>query len=124
MADVVVLGQVGRDLVLRTSALPEAAARRRCASAGSCSAGRAPTRRWRWRSSACRSRWSVSSATTPPGGRSRRPRGRRDGRLRRHGAATALLLDLVEDGGVRRLIEGVPAAVLLTPEDAAWAASA
>jgi ribokinase len=34
----------------------------------------------------------------------------------RSGATTALLVDLVEDGG-RRLVEDVPAAVLLTPDD-------
>ncbi|WP_448617490.1 PfkB family carbohydrate kinase [Geodermatophilus sp. URMC 65] len=41
--------------------------------------------------------------------------------VRRRGAATALLVDLVEDGGVRRLLHDVPDAVLLTPDDVAAA---
>jgi ribokinase len=41
---------------------------------------------------------------------------------RRPGAPTALLLDLVEDGGRRRLVESVPTAVLLTEDDVARAA--
>jgi ribokinase len=40
----------------------------------------------------------------------------------RSGATTALLLDLVEDGGRRRLVEDVPAEVLLTPADVEEAA--
>jgi ribokinase len=39
------------------------------------------------------------------------------GIARRPGTRTALLLDIVEDGGVRRLLEHVPDRVLLTPAD-------
>lgn len=42
--------------------------------------------------------------------------------VRRRGAATALLVDLVEDGGEHRLLEDVPDDVLLTPDDVAAAA--
>jgi ribokinase len=40
-----------------------------------------------------------------------------EGVVRRSGATTALLVDVVEEGGVRRLLEHVPAEVLLRPDD-------
>ncbi|MGY1857023.1 PfkB family carbohydrate kinase [Modestobacter sp. SYSU DS0290] len=43
------------------------------------------------------------------------------GVVRRPGGTTALLVDLVESGGTRRLVEDVPASSLLTPADVAAA---
>ncbi|MGY1837910.1 MULTISPECIES: PfkB family carbohydrate kinase [unclassified Modestobacter] len=43
------------------------------------------------------------------------------GVVRRRGGTTALLLDLVEPGGTRRLVEDVPGSSLLTPDDVAAA---
>ncbi|GLY15962.1 ribokinase [Kineosporia sp. NBRC 101677] len=40
--------------------------------------------------------------------------------VRRSSTSTALLLDLVEEGGHRRLVEDVPEGTLLTPEDIAY----
>ncbi|MQA33714.1 PfkB family carbohydrate kinase [Modestobacter roseus] len=43
------------------------------------------------------------------------------GVARRRGGTTALLVDLVESGGTRRLVEDVPGSSLLTPDDVAAA---
>lgn len=125
MADVVVLGQMSRDLVLRTAALP--------AVGGSATA------------TECRERLGGKGANQAVAlaqlgvpvlllgvvgedraGAEVRAQAIEDGVdvsavVTRPGAATALLLDLVADGG-RRLVEHVPAEVLLTAADVAAAA--
>ncbi|WP_448610240.1 PfkB family carbohydrate kinase [Geodermatophilus sp. URMC 60] len=125
MADVVVLGQVGRDLVLRTPALPEAG--------GSATLGE---RRELLGGKGANQAVALAQLGVPVAlvgvvgddhpGTEAVAQAAADGIdvsavVRRRGAATALLVDLVEDGGVRRLLEDVPAAVLLTPEDVAAA---
>ncbi|MDP9428969.1 MAG: PfkB family carbohydrate kinase [Actinomycetota bacterium] len=126
MADVVVLGQVGRDLVLRTPALPDAGGsatvRERRELLGGKGANQA----------VALAQLGVPVALVGVVGDDRPgveavAQAAADGVdasavVRRRGAATALLVDLVEDGGVRRLLEDVPDAVLLTPEDVAAAA--
>lgn len=121
MADVVVLGQVGRDLVLRLDAVPDpggsAEARDRRELLGGKGANQAV---------------AVAQLGVPvalvgvvgadAAGAEVRGQAAADGidvscLGTRAGATTALLLDLVEDGGRRRLVEHVPAEVLLTPAD-------
>jgi ribokinase len=126
MADVVVLGQVGRDLVLRTAALPEAG--------GSAPVGE---RRELLGGKGANQAVALAQLGVPvalvgvvgddSAGAEAVAQATADGIdvsavVRRRGAATALLVDLVEDGGARRLLEDVPDAVLLTPDDVAAAA--
>lgn len=126
MSDVVVLGQVGRDLVLRVDALPDGG-------------GSVPARDRREVLGGKGANQAVALAQLGvpvaligvvgddgPGTQAI-AQADRDGIdvscvVPRKGAETALLLDLVEDGGRRRLVEHVPGEVLLTPEDVAGAA--
>ncbi|WP_100497362.1 PfkB family carbohydrate kinase [Geodermatophilus chilensis] len=125
MADVVVLGQVGRDLVLRTPALPEAG--------GSATVGE---RRELLGGKGANQAVALAQLGVPVAlvgvvgddhpGVEAVAQAAADGIdvsavVRRRGASTALLVDLVEDGGVRRLLEDVPDVVLLTPDDVAAA---
>jgi ribokinase len=126
MADVVVLGQIGRDLVLRTAALPAAG-------------GAAPVveRREQLGGKGANQAVALAQLGVPVAlvgvvgedlpGAEVLARAAADGIdvsavVRRHRATTALLVDLVEDGGRRRLLEDVPDAVLLTPADVERAA--
>ena len=126
MAEVVVLGQVGRDLVLRTGGLPapggSVTATERTEVLGGAGAHQAV---------------ALAQLDVPvvlvgvvgddePG---RRACEEADAEgidisrvVTRNGAVTALLVDLVEDGGARRLIEHVPAEVLLSAADVEAAA--
>ncbi|MDP5181508.1 PfkB family carbohydrate kinase [Blastococcus sp. BMG 814] len=121
MAAVVVLGQVGRDLVLRLPAVPEAG--------GSASAtGRAELLGGKGANQAV----ALVQLGVPvalvgvvgddTAGRDVLAQAAADGIdvscvVPRPGTPTALLLDLVEDGGRRRLVEDVPPGALLTPAD-------
>ncbi|MGY1721769.1 PfkB family carbohydrate kinase [Blastococcus sp. SYSU DS0533] len=125
MAAVVVLGQVGRDLVLRLTAVPDVG--------GSASAtGRTEVLGGKGANQAV----ALTQLGVPvalvgvvgddPAGRDVLAQAAADGVdvsgvVTRPDATTALLLDLVEDGGRRRLVEDVPPAVLLTPADVAAA---
>jgi ribokinase len=126
VSDVVVLGQVGRDIVLRVGALPDAGgsvtARDRREVLGGKGANQA----------VALAQLGVPVALIGvvgddgPGAQAL-AQASRDGVdvscvVSRAGTETALLLDLVEDGGRRRLVEHVPGGVLLTPEDVAGAA--
>ncbi|MGY2067705.1 PfkB family carbohydrate kinase [Blastococcus sp. SYSU DS0619] len=125
MADVVVLGQVGRDLVLQVPGLPAAggsvAATGRRELPGGKGANQAVALR----------RLGVPVSLVgvvgdDDAGRDALGQAAADGIdvsgvVTRAGARTALLLDLVEDGGRRRLVEDVPRGVLLTPADVAAA---
>jgi ribokinase len=126
VSDVVVMGQVGRDLVLRVTALPEAG--------GAAAAGE---RRELLGGKGANQSVALAQLGVPVAlvgvvgddipGREALAQAAADGIdvtavCRRQGASTALLLDLVEDGGRRRLVESVAAEVLLTPADVAAAA--
>ncbi|SDL63991.1 ribokinase [Geodermatophilus siccatus] len=125
MADVVVLGQVGRDLVLRTPALPGPGGAVRVAERRELVGGKGADQ------AVALAQLGVPVALVgvvgdDPAGTQAVAQAAADGIdvsavVRRRGAATALLVDLVEDGGVRRLLEDVPDAVLLTPDDVAAA---
>jgi ribokinase len=125
MADVVVLGQVGRDLVLRVVALPDAG-------------GSAPVtgRRELLGGKGANQAVALAQLGVPVAlvgvvgddraGEEALARAAGDGVdvsavVRRRWTATALLVDVVEDGGRRRLLEDVPGPTLLTPEDVAAA---
>jgi ribokinase len=124
MADVVVLGQVGRDLVLRTSALPRPG--------GSATVGE---RRELLGGRGANQAVALAQLGVPvalvgvvgddSAGTQAVAQAAADGidvsAVVRRGAATALVVDPVEDGGVRRLLEDVPDTVLLTPDDVAAA---
>jgi ribokinase len=126
MADVVVLGQVGRDLVLRVAALPDAG--------GSAPAGE---RLEILGGKGANQAVALAQLGVPvalvgvvgddgPGAQAR-TQAAADGIdvscvISRPGATTALLLDLVEDGGRCRLVEDVPAEVLVSTADVAHAA--
>jgi ribokinase len=124
MTDVVVLGQVGRDLVLRVDELPDppgsVPALERRELLGGKGANQA----------VALAQLGVPTALVgvvgddAPGAEAR-ARASADGidvscLATRAGARTALLLDLVENGG-RRVVEDVPAEVRLTPADVAGA---
>jgi ribokinase len=126
MADVVVLGQVGRDLVLRVGALPEAggsaAVSERREMLGGKGANQAVTLAQLGVPVAL-----VGVVGTDGPGAEALAQAAADGIdvsavRRRRGATTALLVDVVADGGARRLLEDVPDAVRLSPEDVAAAA--
>ncbi|MDK3256260.1 PfkB family carbohydrate kinase [Blastococcus capsensis] len=124
MAGVTVLGQVGRDLVLRVPELP--------APGGAVAAGE---RREILGGKGANQAVALSQLGVPvalvgvvgddDAGRSALAQAAADGidvsGVVRRGAATALLLDLVADGGRRRLVEDVPPDVLLTAADVAAA---
>ncbi|HEX2074085.1 MAG TPA: PfkB family carbohydrate kinase [Geodermatophilus sp.] len=126
MADVVVLGQVGRDLVLRVPALPDAGGSTPVAERREVLGGKGANQ------AVALAQLGVPVALVGVVGDDRpgtevRAQAAADGIdvtavVHRRGAATALLVDLVEDGGRRRLLEDVPAGVLLTPDDVAAAA--
>jgi len=127
VADAVVLGQVGRDLVLRTGRLPapggSATVTQRIEVLGGKGANQAVALTQLGIAVAL-----VGVVGDDEPGRSARRQATADGIdvtrvLTRSGAPTALLLDLVEDGGGRRLVEHVPAAVLLTAADVEAAAA-
>jgi ribokinase len=123
--DVVVVGQVGRDLVLRVAGLPgpggSAAAAERHEVLGGKGANQA----------VALAQLGVPVALVGVVGADRAGEDALAqavadgidvaGVRRRGGTATALLLDLVEDGGTRRLVESVPDGVLLTADDVAAA---
>jgi ribokinase len=119
--DVVVVGQVGRDLVLLVDALPQAggsvAVQRRVERLGGKGANQAVAMRQLGVSVAC-----VGVVGDDDVGGRLLIEAENDGlqisrMVRRPGAETALLVDLVEDGGTRRLLEHVPEDVLLRPAD-------
>jgi ribokinase len=126
VSDVVVLGRVGRDLVLRVAALPDTdgpvPASGRHELLGGTGANQA----------VALAQLGVPVALVGvvgddgPGAQAL-DQATRDGVdvscvVSRAGAETAFRLDLVADGGRRRLVEHVPDDVLLTPEDVARAA--
>ncbi|RJK97591.1 PfkB family carbohydrate kinase [Vallicoccus soli] len=127
-AEVVVVGQVARDLVVRASRLPgpdgSAPARREWEGLGGKGANQAV---------ACR-RLGASAALVgvvgddDAGARALRTAGRDgvdvSGVVVRPAAATALLLDVVEEDGTRRLLEDAPDEVLVRPEDVRASAGA
>jgi ribokinase len=123
MADVVVLGRVGRDLVLCTSALPEPG--------GSATVGERRELLGGRGANQALAQLGVPVALVgvvgdDSAGTEAVAQAAADGIdvsavVRCRGAATALVVHLVEDGGVRRLLEDVPGAVLLTPDDVAAA---
>ncbi|MCW2702140.1 MAG: rbsK [Blastococcus sp.] len=126
MADVAVVGQVGRDLILRTDRLPppggSATATERLELLGGKGANQAVALAQLGVPVAL-----VGVVGDDESGRQARAQAAADGIdvscvVTRGGATTALLLDLVEDGGRRRLVEHVPAEVLLTVADVAGAA--
>lgn len=121
MSVVVVVGQVGRDLVLAVEAVPEAGGsarvRRRQELLGGKGANQAL---------ACRQLGTqahlVGVVGTDQAGEDVLAQAAgegigMDGVIRRAGAPTALLVDVVGPPGVRRLLEDVDEAMLLTPED-------
>jgi ribokinase len=126
VADVVVVGQVGRDLVLRVAAVPDAG--------GSATA---TERRELLGGKGANQAVALAQLGVPVAlvgvvgedgaGREGLARAAADAIdvtavRRREAGVTALLLDLVDDGGNRRLVESVPGEVLLTAEDVAAAA--
>jgi ribokinase len=126
MADVVVLGQVGRDLVLRVGALPEAggsvAVTERREVVGGKGANQAVALAQLGVPVAL-----VGVVGDDGPGAAALGQAAADGIdvscvVSREGAPTALLVDLVEEGGRRRLVEDVPPEALLTVEDVADAA--
>jgi ribokinase len=122
---VVVLGQVGRDLVLRIPALPDAggatSARGRTEVLGGKGANQAVGLAQLGLPVALLGVVGDDAAGTAVLAQAAAD-GIDVGAVRRRpGAPTALLLDLVEDGGSRRLVESVPDAVLLTADDVAAA---
>jgi ribokinase len=121
MTDVVVLGQVGRDLVLRLAALPEAGGSAQATARHELLGGKGANQ------AVALAQLGVPVALVGVLGDDRagaevRAQALADGIdvsgvVTRPGAATALLVDLVEGGGRRRLVEDVPREVLLTPAD-------
>jgi len=127
VADAVVLGQVGRDLVLRTGRLPapggSATVTQRIEVLGGKGANQAVALTQLGIAVAL-----VGVVGDDEPGRSARRQATADGVdisrvLTRSGGTTALWLDLVEDGGRRHLVEHVPAEVLLTAADVEAAAA-
>lgn len=126
MADVVVLGQVGRDLVVRTGSLPEAGGATTAHELRELLGGKGANQ------AVALAQLAVPVALVGVVGDDGPGRDVRDqaaadgidvsGVVVRRGGRTALLLDLIEDGGRRRLVEHVPPEVLLTPGDVSAAA--
>jgi ribokinase len=126
VAGVVVLGQVGRDLVLQVRALPDAGGAVSACDRWELLGGKGANQ------AVALVQCGVSAALVgvvgddAPGDEVL-AEAAADGIdvaavRRRPGAQTALLVDLVEDGGRRRLVESVPSDALLTPEDVEAAA--
>jgi ribokinase len=126
VADVVVLGQIGRDLVLRTARLPAEGESAPVSGRRELLGGKGTNQ------AVGLAQLGVPVALVgvvgaDGAGREALAQAAADGIdvtavVVREGAGTALLVDLVEDGGVRRLLEHVPPAVLLAPADVAAAA--
>ncbi len=125
MTDIVVVGQVARDLVLRVPAFPDAGA-----------PARATERRELLGGKGANQAVALAQLGVPVAlvgvvgddapGAAARAQAAADGIdvscvVTRPGAVTALLLDLVADGGERRLVEHVPPGMLLTADDVAAA---
>lgn len=126
MTDIAVLGQVGRDVVLGVDRLPDAGhatpVHRRAELLGGKGANQAVGCRQLGASVAL---VGVVGADEP--GRAVLAQAEGDGIdtsavVRRDGAATALLVDVVEADGSRYLLEHVPTEVLLSPADVRAAA--
>ncbi|RZU33174.1 PfkB family carbohydrate kinase [Blastococcus saxobsidens] len=128
MADVVVLGQIGRDLVLRVGELPAAGGSVPAAERRELLGGKGVNQ------AVALAQLGVPVALVGVVGDDRAggdalAQAAADGIdvsgvRTRAGATTALLLDIVEDGGRRRLVEDVPPDVLLTAGDVAASGSA
>jgi ribokinase len=126
--DVVVVGQVGRDLVLRVPDLPPAGGSVAAAQRSEVLGGKGANQ------AVALAQLGVGVAVVGVVGDDRDgddvlARAAADGVdvagvRRRPGARTALLVDLVADGGTRRLVESVPQEVLLTADDVAAAGDA
>lgn len=124
--DVVVVGQVGRDLVVRVDEVPgpggSAPVRERVEVLGGKGANQAVGCAQLGLRTAL-----VGVVGDDPAADAVLDRAREDGIdvgrvVRRPGASTALLLDVVAEGGERRLLEHVADDVLLTPDDVRAAA--
>jgi ribokinase len=123
--DVVVVGQVGRDLVLRVAGLPGPGGSVTAAERHEVLGGKGANQ------AVALAQLGVPVALVGVVGADRAGEDALAqavadgidvaGVRRRAGTATALLLDLVEDGGTRRLVESVPDGVLLTADDVAAA---
>jgi ribokinase len=121
VSDVVVLGQVGRDLVLRVPELPVGGGSVPAAERRELLGGKGANQAVGLAQLGVPVSLLGVVADDGPG-RDVVAQARDDGidvsAVRsRQGAATALLLDLVEDGGRRSLVESVPDEVLLTADD-------
>ncbi|MBY3555277.1 carbohydrate kinase [Modestobacter lapidis] len=123
---VVVVGQVGRDLVLQVDRLPDAGGsapvRGRREVLGGKGANQAVALVQLGRPAALLGVVGADAAGDQVLAEAVADGLDVSGVARRPGVATALLLDLVETGGVRRLLEDVPDAALLTAADVAAAA--
>ncbi|MFD2090223.1 PfkB family carbohydrate kinase [Blastococcus deserti] len=125
MTDVVVLGQIGRDLVLWVDGLPDAGGSVRATERRELLGGKGANQ------AVALAQLGVPVALVGvvgddgPGAQARAQAVADgidvSGVVTRPGTATALLLDLVGNGGTRRLVEHVPAGVLLTGDDVAAA---
>jgi ribokinase len=125
MADVTVLGQVGRDLVLRMDGAPEAGGAVAAQECWELPGGKGANQ------AVALAQLGVPTALVGVVGDDAAGAWARSGLaadgidvscvLVRPAARTALLVDLVEDGGRRRLVEDVPAGTLLTTDDVAGA---
>ncbi|NHT19670.1 PfkB family carbohydrate kinase, partial [Cellulomonas sp. IC4_254] len=118
---VVVLGQVGRDLVLTVDGVPEAGGSAQVAGRSELLGGKGANQ-----ARACRQLGAdvalVGVVGDDPAGRLALAEARAAGLgtervVVREGARTALLVDVVGPPGERRLLEHVEPAVLLTPAD-------
>jgi ribokinase len=125
MAGVVVLGQIGRDLVLRLPAVPDPGGSATATGRRELLGGKGANQ------AVALAQLGVAVALVgvvgdDAAGREVLVQAAADGIdvsgvVTRPGTPTALLLDLVEDGGRRRLVEDVAPGVLLTPADVAAA---
>jgi ribokinase len=126
VADVVVLGQIGRDLVLRMDRLPDAGASATATERRELLGGTGANR------AVALAQLGVPVALVgvvgeDDAGAQARAQAAADGvdvscLFTRVGATTALLVDLLENGGRRRLVEDVPPEVRLSAEDVEAAA--
>ena len=121
MPDVVVVGQIGRDLVLGIDRLPPAGGSADVVERREMLGGKGANQAVGLRQLGVGVGLVGVVGADGPGdgvlGEAGRDGIDLTGVVRRPGAATALLVDVVEPQGVRRLLEHVPADVLLRPED-------
>ncbi len=121
MADVVVLGQVGRDLVLEVEAMPDEGGSADVRARGELLGGKGANQAVGLGQLGLEPALVAVVGDDAPGtdvvGQARRDGIDVTGVVVRPGVRTALLLDVVEPGGVRRLLEHVPPEVLLRPDD-------